>query len=358
MDISDVINIRLASQQLSSTNFAAVKDIVGWMGAMQAQDYYMAKWAIGLRLPLINDSDVDTALSKGEILRTHLLRPTWHLVAAKDIYWMIKLTAANMKAAMRSAHKQLELDERTFAKSNSIIEKALAKGKHLTRGELSTQLQKHKIFINELRLIHLMYYAELSAIVCSGEVNGKNQTYALLEQRVKEKRDLKKEEALFMLAQRYFESRGPATIRDFTWWSGLPAKDAKLAQELIKDNLDSIIIDSKIYFFSEAPTNIKMNRSQLFILPAFDEFIISYKDRSAMLTADDKKEVITNNGIFRPSILLNGKIIGTWKRNMQKKSVVIEPQFFKKVSKSTIASFKREAKKYAGFLEKKAEIKI
>ena len=357
MNFKNISNTRLINQQIGDTNFTTPKEIVGWMGAMQAQDYRMAKWAIGLRLLGITDSLIEDSFNKGEILRTHVLRPTWHFVSAEDIYWMLELSAPQMKRAMKSRDKQLGLDENIFLKSNSIIAKALSGEKHLTRSELEVKLQRAKISTNEQRLIHLMFYAELSGIICSGKVDGVNQTYTLLAESVKTTKHILRDEALAKLAERYFKSRGPATLEDFIWWSGLNITDAKHALEMIKRNFVTETIKSKTYWFADSFPMPEKRKSSLYLLPAFDEFIISYKDRTAVFPQEDQAKAFTSNGIFHPVIVMNGKAIGLWKRNIQKDKVIPEADFFKKASKTAVDLFNKKAKKYGKFLEKKVDIK-
>ncbi len=247
MKLTNVATSRLTAQQITGTKFKAIKDLVGWMGAMQAQDYAMMKWAVGVRLPGATDQAVEDAISKGEIIRTHLLRPTWHLVSADDIYWMLELTAPNIKASMKSRHKDLRLSESVLAKSNAIIEKTLTGEKHLTRDVLAGEIKKAKIPTDENRLSHLLMWAELSGIVCSGAVQKGKQTHTLLEERVPKPKSMTKEDALAKLAQKYFTSHGPATLQDFVWWSGLSVGDAKQALDTVKTELASETIDSQTY---------------------------------------------------------------------------------------------------------------
>ena len=357
MDFKDISNVRLMAQQIAGTTFTTPKEIVGWMGAMQAQDFNMAKWAIGVRLSGATDSIIENAFNKGEILRTHVLRPTWHFVSADDIYWMLELTAPHMNRAMKSRHKQLGLDEKMLAKSNSIIQKALESGKHLTRPEIMGELNKNKIETHDLKSIHLMFHAELNGIVCSGIIRGKEHTYALLEKRVKRTKSITREEALAKLAERYFKSHCPATLEDFTWWSGLNITEARQAWEMVSKNFISETIKSKTFWFADSFFIPGNRKSSLYLLPAFDEFIISYKDRTAVLQPEHHTKAFTNNGIFHPVIVMNGQAIGLWKRNIQKDKVILEAEFFKKASKAAIHSFKKESKKYGKFLRKKVEIK-
>ncbi len=357
MDFKDISNARLVCQQVAGTAFTTPKEIVSWMGAMQAQDYHMAKWAMGLRLPGATDAIIEDAFNKGEILRTHVLRPTWHFVAAEDILWMLKLTAPHLNQAMKSRQRQLGLNEKIFSKSNSIIERALEPGEHLTRAELIAELEKAGIVPNSLQSLHLMEHAELNGIICSGSRKGKNHTYALLEKRVKKAKSITREEALAKLAERYFTSHGPATVEDFIWWSGLPAADARHGLEMVKKSFIPEIIKAKKYWLPSSFSVQVKSRLSFHLLPAFDEYIISYRDRTPAIPHEHHSKAFSSNGIFWPVMVMNGKVIGVWKRNIQKDNVIVEAQFFKEASNVAISSFKKESKKYGRFLDKKVEVK-
>jgi hypothetical protein len=356
MNLTDIAKIRLISQQIAGTQLKTAKDMVAWMGAMQAQDYAMSKWAVGVRLPNSTDRDIETALDKGDVLRTHLLRPTWHLVSADDIYWMLSLTAPQIKTASQSRHNQLEITPAIFSKSTSIFEKALTGGKQLTREELVAELEKAKIATDENRASHLLFWAELEGIICSGATKKGKQTYALLEERVPKKADLTREEALAKLAEKYFTSHGPATIQDFVWWSGLTIRDARHALELVKSSFISETIDSQTYWFTNS---FSMSEKEMVnILPAYDEFIISYTDRRASLPFENHSKAVSNNGIFRPVITINGQVIGIWKRTTKKDIVLVETEFFEQPGESTKVLIENAFLQYGIFVEKKMEIII
>jgi hypothetical protein len=354
--LTDIAAIRLFSQQIGKTKFKTAKEIVHWMGAMQAQDYAMVKWAVGLRLPNSTDQAMESAIHNGEILRTHLLRPTWHLVSAEDIRWMLELTAPQIKAALKSRHRELGLSETSITKSKAVIEQALKGGKHLTRSELVAELEKNGIMTSENRASHLLLRAELDGIVCSGAKKGKNQTYALLEERVPKTKSLSREKALAKLAGRYFASHGPATLQDFVWWSGLSVSDAKQALEMAKSDLISEKIGSYIYWFTNFTSIPKRDMEDVHLLPAFDEFIISYRDRSAALPFENHHKAVSDNGIFRPVIIVNGQVMGIWKRMIKKEKVVLETEFFKGPGKATMLQIEKATVQYGCFLEKEAEL--
>jgi hypothetical protein len=348
MNKSDIAGIRLFNQQIAATNFNKPEEIVSWFGAMQAQDYPMAKWAIGLRLPGALEQTIEAAVEKGAILRTHILRPTWHFVAAEDIRWMLALTAARIRSASAGMFRELGLDPKTFQKSNRVIAKALEGGNHLTRAELRLELEREGLITGEMRMTCFVFNAELDLIVCSGARRGKHQTYALLDERAPKTKALSREESIAELTRRYFKSHAPATLKDFVWWSGLSVVDAKKGLEMNASNLVGQEIEEQTYwmldsiFVPEPPDTLRL-------LPAFDEFMVSYKDRSASLEPRLAKQAITGNGIFKPIIVVNGKIAGIWKRSLQKDSLVIEKILFNKLNRSENKAFEQKAREYALF---------
>ncbi len=357
MTLTDISDNRLIAQQVTATKFRTVKDIVGWMGAMQAQDYAMAKWAIGVRLPNSTDKAIETAIDKSEIIRTHLLRPTWHLVAAEDIYWLLELTAPRIKTLIKSRHKDLELSESLLNKSNTLIREALLGGNHLTRQEIAFKFQKANIATGNNRLYHIMLCAELEGIVCSGATKGKKQTYALLNERVSKPKSLSREDALEKIVRKYFSSHGPATLQDFAWWSGLSMSDARNAVEMVKSDFVSEKIGLETYWFPNSFSNLRDDNNSAYLLPAYDEFIISYKDRSASLPMGNLKKAVSSNGIFKPVIVINGQVAGLWKRIIKNDKVIVETDFFKQPTKSIKSLIEKEALEFGKFLGKKAELK-
>lgn len=357
MKPSDISAMRLNNQQIARSRFEKAQDLVQWMGVMQAQDYAMSKWALGTRLPGATDLSVEQAIDKGEIIRTHLLRPTWHLASSDDIYWMLELSSPQIKSAMKPRLKELELTDAVLSKSNAIIEKALAGNCHLTREELAVLLNQAGIITNDNRLSHILVYAEMEGIVCSGATKGKKQTYALLSERVQKTKNFTKEESLGKLARAYFSSHGPATLQDFIWWSGLPVKDARSALEMVKSEFISETIDSDTYYMAPDSSLAKNDKPSLYLLPAFDEFLISYKNRTASLLLENHKKTVSNNGIFYPIIVLNGKVEGLWKRTFKKETVIIETDFFHSNTPEIEQLFHEKREAFGSFLNKKTQYK-
>ncbi len=247
----DIARQRLLNQRLAASPFEKPADVVNWLVAVQSQDYFGAKWALGLRLHDAHDADIDREFNAGSILRTHMLRPTWHFVTPADIRWLLALTAPRVHAANAAMYRKLELDSATLKRGHKALIKALRDGQHLTRDELRAALQTAGIAAdNGQRLAYIVMSAELDALICSGPRRGKQFTYALLDERVPPGKTLKREEALAKLAQRYFASHGPATVQDFAKWSGLRSVDAKHGLEAVKDQLQHETLNDEDYWFA------------------------------------------------------------------------------------------------------------
>lgn len=350
----DIAPARLAAQQLTATKFEKASDVVKWMGAMQAQDFSMSKFAVGVRLEKTTESSVQDALNKGEILRTHVMRPTWHLVSAEDIHWMLELTAPHILSHSKSRHAELGLDEAVIKKSNRIIDKCVHQKKYVTRDEIVSKLNKASIATNENRASHLLFLAKLQGLICSGMMEGKDYLYTSLDGVVTKKNKPGRDESIFMLAQRYFNSHAPATADDFAWWSGLPAKDVKKALEMIAPHFSKIKLKDREYILSPDYETVPSDHEVL-MLPAYDEFIISYKDRSMLFSRGDQAKYVSSNGIFWPTIIVNGNVAGTWSRTVKNK-VTINIKPFKKLTFTLKKSIEVAAKRYAEFVEKPEEV--
>lgn len=348
--IGEINSYRLINQQIAESHFQKPEDIVRWMVAMQAQEYAMAKWAIGLRLPGSTDSAIENAFNNGAILRTHIMRPTWHFVSAEDIRWMIQLTSPRVHQANAFTYRSFELDKKTLNKCTAIIERSLAGGKHLTRTVLNNELKAKKITADGIRLSAIMMYAELEGIICSGPRQGKQFTYALLEERVKPVKKISREEGFVGLANRYFMSRGPATLQDFTTWSGLTVKEAKTGIEGIEKQFKTLEIDGKTYILAPGNHTHGKHHQLSFLMPDYDEYGMGYKDRSSILNQEARINSISRgNPVFNRMIILNGIIAGTWNRTLNKNAVHVETYPFYKLNQSDLLQLKHAVKKYVDF---------
>lgn len=327
-----ISEIRLLNQQLSSPKFHQPKELVSWMGAMQAQDYTMVKWAVGMRLKSSTLQMVEAALHKGEILRIHVMRPTWHLVAAEDIRWMLKLSAHRIKSANDSYAKGygLEITEEGFSKSNNLLEKILCGKKSLTKQEIAEHFEHAGLMADNYHITRFLARAETEGILCSGDCRGKSHTYTLLEERVPPMPDLAKEEALARLATSYFRSHAPATLQDFIWWSGLPITEARHAIYLIESELTSDQWNNQTWYIHNSCRTRGKTSGSLYLLPPYDEYLVGYKSRTDVLPKEHHPKAFTNNGLFYPVIVHEGQVVGNWDRTIKKKGKHPEHSFFLK----------------------------
>jgi hypothetical protein len=346
----DLARQRLRNQQLSSPHFTRASDVVKWLGAVQAQDYYGAKWGLGQRMLSASDEDIERAFAEGKILRTHIMRPTWHFVSPADIRWMLKLTAPRVNACNSHYYRRLELDERVFRQSNKALAAALRGGKHLTRDALRNVLQHGGISTSGLRLVYILARAELDGVICSGARQGKQFSYALLDERAPRTKDLSRDESLAELARRYFASHGPATVQDFVWWSGLTVADAKAGVEMTKRRLMQEVVDGQTYWLTASSPVARGSSQAAYLLPTYDEYLIAYKDRSVALDSIHGKQAIRRNPVFSSSIVIAGRVVGSWKRSFKENSVVVTIIPFSSLGKSERQSVDEAAQRYGSFL--------
>jgi hypothetical protein len=348
----DIIGSRLHNQLLSQTKFTQPSQIVAWLGAVQSQDYAGAKWAVAQRTKGLTDAAVEQAFTNGEILRTHVMRPTWHFVTPEDIRWMLKLTAPRVHAASAYQYRTLELDSALFKRSHTFLEKALQGGKYLTREELTAALKQGGISKGSLlRFTYIIGSAETEGLICSGPRRGKQFTYALLEERVPPGRSLEREEALAELARRYFTSHGPATLQDFVWWSGLTVADAKSGLEMIKSQLVNEVLRDQTYWFKEANEYKKEKSPGVHLLPNYDEYTVGYTDRAEIFDTTHTNKLDSRGSIlFQYVIVMDGRVAGTWKRTIKKNEVQIEVVRFSTLTDEQNQAIITAAQQYGKFL--------
>jgi hypothetical protein len=347
---------RLANQQISTHQFSDPERLISWFGGIQAQDYPSSKWAIGLRIPGITEDTVEKAVAGRSIIRTWAMRGTLHLVSAGDIRWLTGLLAPRIIAAGKSRNRQLELDDVTFNKCNEIIGKSLQGGKALTRHELAAEIQKAGISTAGQRLIHILQRASLDKLICHGTKPKGDFTFSLLDECVPPAPSISREEALAEITKRYFTSHGPATLQDFLWWSGLTVADARNGLDAVKSMLSSQKTDESEYWFRNILPEQSQPSGRVYLLPAFDEYVIGYRDRSAFFQPDEVSRVISTNGVFYPVIVAGGRVQGIWKRTTGKDRVVVELDPFRAFTGKMLKAINDSVGLFGNFTGKKAEI--
>ena len=321
---------RLVHQQVAAPTAADPGEVVRQLGAVQAQDYLSALWAVGLRTLGASEQSIEQALAEGRIVRTWPMRGTIHFVASDDVRWMLDLLAPRVVQRSQGRLRQLSLDAATLAASETIVGRALEGGKQLTRPALYAALEAGGITDAQgARGLHILQQLAHERLICFGARDGKQPTFTLLDEWVPSMSTIPKDAALATLALRYFTSHGPASVQDFAWWSGLTLGEAKASVGAVAGQLATATFDQQSYYFAEAAALTNDTENRAFLLPPFDEFLIAYRDRRASLDPLYNDLVVPgSNGIFNPIIVFNGCVIGTWKRVLKPKRAVLSFSVF------------------------------
>ncbi len=348
---SDIIQIRLHNQLISCAQFKRPEEVVEWFGAVQAQDYPGAKWSIALRIPGTKDEDIENTIAEKKIIRTWPIRGTLHFVSAKDIHWMLSLVEPRIITGNKTRETQLGLNEKIYKKANDILLRIL-KGKSLTRDEITDKLKQSGIKADGVKLSHILQRAGLKKNICFSVRREKQFTYTLLN--LSETKTLERDEALAELAKRYFQSHGPAALQDFIWWSGLSAGESRKAIEIIKSKLVKKILNNKIFWMSE---KVQLKKSpDVYLLPGFDEYLIGYKDRTEIINKEHFKRLNAGGGFLSPTIIIKGRVTGTWKREFKRNKVIISIRPFNAFNKSEKKKIIKAGERYGEFINMDVEI--
>ncbi len=355
MNDDDIAQARLANQRLTATTFTTAAEVVGWLVAVQAQEYAGAKAALGLRAHGLDDAAVERAFNAGEILRTHVLRPTWHFVIPADIRWLLALTAPRVHQTNGSMYRRLELDEATLRRCGDVITGALQGGRALTRDQLRDELERAGIATpggpdrNGQRLAYIVMWAELEGLIASGPRLGKQFSYRLLDERAPAGGAFDRDAALAELARRYAQSHGPATAADFANWSGLTLSDARRGIAAAQPALLHEEVDGQTLWFAGAPLPPRSPSPTAYLLSIYDEYTIGYKDRSAIVSADDGARLGTMGNALQNVIVLDGRIVGTWRRTLGKDTLGVELNPFRGLSERERAAVAAAGERLAEF---------
>ena len=352
MTSSDLVAMRMAALRLhDSTRTSSVPDTVQWMGALQAQDYESGLWAIGVRMKDTTRDDIALSIARREILRTWPMRGTWHFVPAEDAAWMHRLMASRIMPAIRRYSADYGFDEHAISRARKVVIDALTGGKELTRPEIVTRLSDGGFDTSERGGNHLVRHFGTEGLLCNGIREGKEPTFALLDEWVSRPRLMDDDEALATITLRYFSSHGPADVTDFTWWTGLTKAHALRGIQANGRKLSRTDSGGTDYY--HAPDAEPLKPAALELLPAFDEHLLGYKDRKHVLEPHHADNVCPGgNGVFRPTIVGSGQVVGLWKRKEAAKKAQLELQPFDKLPAGLGKPIDSAVSRYTAFLGK------
>ncbi len=357
----DVFAKRLVHQGLVRPRFRTGAEIVAALGAVQAQDYPGARWALGMRAPALRDAGIEAAFDAGAILRTHVMRPTWHFVAPADIRWLQALTAPRVRRAMGYYHRQLDLDPTLIARSLRVFEKTLSGGRFASRAELSAALKRSGIDATGQRLAHIVVEAELEALVCSGPRRDKQFTYALVDERVPPVPTRDRESSLTELVCRYFTSHGPATVKDFVWWSGLTTKETHEGLALAGYVLEKATIDGLACWFAAGALAGRAAKRppspHVLLLSNYDEIGIAYKDRG-FTPILKRPAALRDSYAFPHQLMIDGAWVGAWQRVPGARGVGVDVLPYRSLTEGEQRAIAAVSKRYAAFLGVPVALKV
>jgi hypothetical protein len=345
--------VRLRNQLLAANGLDAPADVVRWMGAMQSQERTIAKWSVAQRTRGCDEAAVDRALADGAIIRTHVLRPTWHYVAAEDLRWIVELSAPRVHRQSVPYYRKSGLDDRLAAQTRRVLEKALA-GTAMTRVEISEILTEKGVLAADLLVGYILIRAELDLVICSGPPRGKQHTYALVDERVPASARRDRDEALAELATRYFRSHGPATLKDFGWWSSFTLAEGRRAVEAA--GLTRSVVRDREYWSADTARAARSRAPAAHLIQGYDEYVVAYKDSRdvygrARLPGSPKAAP----GPFLHAVLLRGQVVGSWRAVAGARSVDIQMRLLAKPSAPDTRAIDAAVERYAHFLGKTAE---
>jgi len=349
----EIARLRLRRQHLTGAPLPTPEAVVGWLGAVQAQEFAVAKWSIAQRSRgRVTSADLDRALAEGRILRTHALRSTWHFVLPADLRWLLRLIGPRLRARVASYCWQNGLTDAVFERSHAVLREALAGGQQLVRKEVSAAFARGRVATDGLKLRLLLLQAELDLVVCSGALRGKQQTFALVDDLVPPAPPIPEDEALVELTRRYFSSHGPATLKDFMWWSSLPAAQARRGLELLKGNgLRRLEAGGLTHWMPEAPARRATDRTPVHLLPAFDEYSIGYTESRRVLAVAGQPDAPSGAPLHSNVLIRDGQLLGFWRTVLDPEQALVDVHLARPLDPTTRSALEHELERYGRFLQ-------
>ncbi|HEX2152575.1 MAG TPA: winged helix DNA-binding domain-containing protein [Acidimicrobiia bacterium] len=356
MDALQLARWRLETLGLTGARFDTPEAVVGWLLAVQSQDFGPAVWAVGQRLEDGTAEVVEDSFAAGRILRTHVLRPTWHFVSPDDIRWLLNLTGPRVHALNAGIYRQEGLDMEMRRRTETIIRRALEGGGELTRGEIAERLATEGIEAARLRLAYIVMHAELEGLICSGAMRGKQHTYGLLDERAPLGRAVSREEALIELTRRYFTSHGPATVKDCARWASLTLADVRAGLEGASPDLENVVVDGAEYWVAAGEPSRGVPRVQL--LQGYDEYIVGYTESKWLLNLSGRAATMGSRPVANGVVLAGTQVAGHWKRAMARTSVNFEIALYEPLDRAGAEALRSAVDRHGKFLSRKADFTV
>lgn len=350
MTPAEILRRRLDNQRLARTSFRKPEEVVAWLGAMQAQDYLGSLWAIGLRMKNATEALVEEAEARRAIVRTWPMRGTLHFVAAADARWMTRLLAPRVMARNAARLKrEVDVDTTVTARARDVVARALEGGRRLERTAVYEALEARGIRTGKSRGLHILLCLAMEGTLCLAGREGKQHTFALLDDWIPATKDPDRDEALADLATRYFTSHGPATTKDFMWWAGITAKDAAIALDGAAGNLAKEDSAGSVYWQGKSRAKAREEPPHVKLLPAFDEYTVAYQDRTLLV---DPASRWSKMGVLGPVVVIDGRVAGLWKRTLGESTVSIAINASRKLTRAQSDALRQASQGYGDFLNR------
>ena len=359
MNRSDIAHQRLISQHITYHKHETPYQVVASLGAVQAQDYGSALWAVGLRAMDTTQSVVEAAITNKEIVRTWPMRGTLHFVPAKDVRWMLELMTPRVLSGAAARERSLDLTPKDFGEAFGVLEKAFADGRPILRSDLVQILENANIETANQRGYHIIWRAAQQGLICLGPMQGKQPTFVWLDAWLPPAKALSREESLATIVSRYLTGHAPATVKDMMHWTGLPQRDILAGLADVQSQFISETIDGDVYWMRPDQPSFAFDPDQAILLPAFDEYLLGYRDRTAVINADHLNKVVPGgNGVFLPTVVIGGQMVGIWKRVFRAKEITISLIPFSRFTAKQLTAITRAAQAYGAFYGLPVSVKI
>jgi Winged helix DNA-binding domain len=356
MTRGEVLRRRLRVQHLTGSGAATAADVVRRLTCVQSQEWAHGFWSLGMRTqPRLDYAGVQAEFDAGDILRTHILRPTWHYVAPEDLGWVLAATSARVHQRNATMYAKTDLDRTVRDRTDEVLLEAL-RGTALTRAELAARLADSGLAADGMRLAYVLMSAELDGLIVSGPLRGVLHTYARLDERLagrpRDRRANRPDEPVAELLRRFLAGHGPATLADFARWASLTVSDAEAALPVVRDRLDSAEVDGlEVWWAADTPDPHPVpgpETGRAFLLPLYDELTLSYPKLGFPAVPGHPHQ--PGADLFRGTVIIGERNVGLWKRTVRGRRVEIEVDLATGCSAADRRAAREAAAELASFL--------